>query len=486
MPATAISAVRLSFAHDDAVPLFDDLSFQLGPGFAGLVGDNGAGKTTLLRLLAGQLAPSSGHVRREAATVVLCEQEVESVPDVDAVLDSHRLRGQLGLAEEDLARWATLSPGERKRWQIGAALAAGPDLLLLDEPTNHLDAAGRKRLVAALRGFRGVGVIVSHDRALLDELTATTLRLDGRGGLAVYRGGYSAAKAQWEGAAAAEVERRAAARDRVRAAEKAVHDARREHASAAHQRSVRVRGRGKYDSDARSLGAANLVEWAEKGIGKRLGTRQTELARASAELAALPALDKDLGRRLELEWTPPTRRVLLQHDGDLVAGDTVLAPGLRVSLGAGDRVHLAGDNGAGKSTLIRALLAGSTLPEGKLFHLPQELGEPPTDLHALPPAERGRTLQLCAALGADPDRLLATRAPSPGEARKLAIAAALARQVWLLVLDEPTNHLDLPAVERLEAALVAYPGALLVVSHDQRFADALCTSRWTLAGGRLT
>ncbi len=83
---------------------------------------------------------------------------------------------------------------------------------------------------------------------------------------------------------------------------------------------------------------------------------------------------------------------------------------------------------------------------------------------------RGRVLTVLAALGVDPDRLLASRSLSPGEARKLMLAFALGRQVWALVLDEPTNHMDLPGVERLEAALATYPGALLLVSHDEVFA----------------
>ena len=108
-----------------------------------------------------------------------------------------------------------------------------------------------------------------------------------------------------------------------------------------------------------------------------------------------------------------------------------------------------------------------------------------SEVRALPPVEKGRTLSLVAALGVDPDRLLASRAPSPGEARKLAIAMALGRRAWVLVLDEPTNHLDLPSIERLEAALTAYPGALVVVSHDARFARRLTTERWSLEDGTI-
>ncbi len=107
-------------------------------------------------------------------------------------------------------------------------------------------------------------------------------------------------------------------------------------------------------------------------------------------------------------------------------------------------------------------------------------------VRALSKDRRGRVLSLVAALGLDPDLLLSSSAPSPGEARKLKMAYGLGLQVWALVLDEPTNHLDLQAIERLEAALVAYPGALVMVTHDDELAAACTTQTWDLTGGRLS
>ena len=94
-------------------------------------------------------------------------------------------------------------------------------------------------------------------------------------------------------------------------------------------------------------------------------------------------------------------------------------------------------------------------------------------------------LNVVAALGVDPALLLASQLPSPGEARKLALASGLAQQVWALRPDEPTNHLDLPSIERLEETLCAYPGALVLVSHDDRFASRLTNTRWEFADGTL-
>src|SRR5690606_42131675 len=107
-------------------------------------------------------------------------------------------------------------------------------------------------------------------------------------------------------------------------------------------------------------------------------------------------------------------------------------------------------------------------------------------VRALCPDERGRALSLVAALGVAPERLLASQDPSPGEAKKLLLAEALARRAWCVMLDEPTNHLDVPSIERLEAALAQYPGALVLVTHDARLAERTTTERWSLSEGRLT
>ncbi len=178
--------------------------------------------------------------------------------------------------------------------------------------------------------------------------------------------------------------------------------------------------------------------------------------------------------------------MLIELNADqLRAGPRILARDVRLHVGRDDRVHLRGGNGAGKSTLLAALLAVSTLPSERVLHLPQELSPGAgaallTSLRALPSDQRGRALSLLAALGADPDRVMASPEPSPGETRKLAIADALARQVWLLVLDEPTNHLDLASIERLEDALAEYPGAMVVVSHDLQFARPLVEKAWRI------
>ena len=154
------------------------------------------------------------------------------------------------------------------------------------------------------------------------------------------------------------------------------------------------------------------------------------------------------------------------------------------------KIRVAGPNGIGKTTLLAAMLRGAHIASDRILYLPQELTardgiamlEAVRDLN---PGPRGRVLTLIAALGIDPDRLLESAAPSPGEARKLAMAYGLGRQVWAMVLDEPTNHLDMPAIERLEEALVEYPGAMVIVTHDDALARRCTNIEWRLTAGRV-
>jgi ATPase subunit of ABC transporter with duplicated ATPase domains len=476
----SIRLERLSFAYLDAAPILDAADARIGDGWTALVGENGAGKTTLLRLVAGELLPSAGRVHLEpaGAQALLCAQAVDR-PDASVLALTvartglaARLRGELGLDPAALGRWGTLSPGERKRWQVGGALGAEPEVLLLDEPTNHLDAGGRDLLLAALRHFPGAGVLVSHDRELLEALAIRTLRLH-QGTLRTYPAGLREAQRLWEGERRAAWERRASAQAEARRARAQVVEARRE-ADAAERAWTRAAGlKG---------------NWVENKRGAKVHRLATAAAEAERAVGGAPAL-RELGRSVFLGFGPAPRPVLLSLDaGELRAGPATLLRDVHVRLRRGDRIWLEGPNGAGKSTLLAALRAGAALPADRLLHLPQELPAGAgawllAEVRALPGEVRGRVLSLVGALGTDPARLLASVDPSPGEARKLLLALGMGRHAWALLLDEPTNHLDLPTVERLEEALAAYPGAILLVTHDARLAARCTSARWRLLGG---
>ena len=199
----------------------------------------------------------------------------------------------------------------------------------------------------------------------------------------------------------------------------------------------------------------------------------------------------ELGRSVFLGFERAPRPVLLSLEAaELRAGACAAAPG---GAGAapprGPDLAGSGPNGAGKSTLLAALLARSDLPAERLLHLPQELPEGRGGAAAgggAGPCRQRRAAGCCRwwrRWGAIRAGCWPRPAPSPGEARKLSLALGMGRHAWALLLDEPTNHLDLPAVERLEEALAAYPGAVLLVTHDARLAARCTGARWRIAAG---
>ncbi|MCL2757631.1 MAG: ATP-binding cassette domain-containing protein, partial [Coriobacteriia bacterium] len=208
-----LSFTNISYSYEDSPEL------ALGPviatfpkGWTGIVGNNGSGKTTLLRLACGLLSPKSGSITPRIAGVY-CAQETELRPAstddfvMDFSTEALRIRSLLGIEDDWAWHYDTLSEGQRKRLQVAVALWQDPQLLALDEPTNHVDAPTRSLLLAALAGFRGIGLLVSHDREMLDALVQQCLFLSS--GSAIMRPGiYS------QGCEQAELELLSAKRER--------------------------------------------------------------------------------------------------------------------------------------------------------------------------------------------------------------------------------------------------------------------------------
>ena len=398
---------------------------------------------------------------------------------------------QVGLPAEVAERPAArLSGGQEARVALAAIVLARFDLTLLDEPTNDLDFDGLDRREEMVARRRGGLVIVSHDRAFLDRSVTDVLELDehtrqGR----TYGGGWGAFVAERS------AERRHAAEAY------AVYETQR---SELRRRAQRER------------------QWATSGVSKekrqprdndkaqrdfrinrteRLAARARRTERA---LSALEPVDKpwegwDL--RFTISETGRSGAVVVRLEDALIErrGGFSLGP-LTLDIAWADRVALVGANGTGKTTLVEAILGrlplaagtrriGPSVVVGELAQDRRVLGDTlPSLVDALTAATTLTTSQARAQLakfGLGADAVMRTPASlSPGERTRAELAAFAASGVNFLVLDEPTNHLDLPAIEQLEAALGAYGGTLLLVSHDRRMLETIELTRRIVPPGR--
>ncbi|MFU8816505.1 MAG: ATP-binding cassette domain-containing protein [Pseudomonadales bacterium] len=485
MSPTASVALRgLSFEYDcGSAPLFSGLSLPLPRGFTGVVGANGAGKTTLLRIVAGELAPTAGHVQG-AADAVYCAQRTDAAPRVlrdfldDWDAEAFDLRGRLGIEPDYLARWDTLSHGERKRAQIACALWQRPTLLAIDEPTNHIDARARECLIDALHGFGGVGLIVSHDRALLDALCGQCLWLEPPNAR-TYPGGFSQAREQRR------LEREHLIAERSKAVRQ--HDALQREIVTRRERAAREpidrskRALARNDSDARAK--INLARVTDGKAGAALRQLHGRAEQARSRLAAAQ-VDKTYDTGIWISGARSQRdRLFSLGPGAIPLGTARVLRFPRLAMRPADRIAIIGDNGAGKSTLVRHLMGNLNVPPEHVIEMPQEIAPSQAEraleaARALPADRLGQVMSIVSRLGSRPHRLLESHAPSPGEIRKLLLALGILRTPHLIVMDEPTNHLDLPSIEALELALDGCPCGLLLVSHDLRFLDRLTHTTW--------
>jgi ATPase subunit of ABC transporter with duplicated ATPase domains len=487
-----VRLVKVSFSYLDSVAVLANVNLQIAEGWTGIVGANGAGKSTMLALISGEIVPGDGQIHFDPPRprVVLCRQTVETLtPAIESLSEqrdrsAQRIIGELRLRSGDLARWNSLSSGERKRWQIGAALASEPSVLMLDEPTDHLDLEARELLMAGIRNYRGIGIVVSHDRALLDEITSYTVRIN-RGEAALWRGGYGKAKAAWEAEEHERLHRYEAIKHQQRVLKRRLADKRRMAVNIELKRRSENRKRGIREHDGRAT-----AREASAGLSQQVTVLRRSVERVDERLDEF-VFHRNIGRAVFVDYqAAPARRLVALDIAELRVGDRTLLRNVKAVVSRESRIRVTGPNGIGKTTLLKAIRTSMKLPADKVLYLPQELSSEDAtallnSIRELPSVERGRVLTLVAALGVDPERLLESECPSPGEARKLKIAEGLGRQVWCLILDEPTNHLDLPAIERLEEAFRNYPGALVLVTHDRQFAERSTKVEWRLRDGKV-
>ncbi len=478
------------FSYDGlSLPLFSDLSVRMNRGWTGIVGANGSGKTTLLQLASGAQVPDAGTIHTPKP-FVYCAQRTDAPPVLLApfmdAMDGKawELRGKLGVSEDWLARWSTLSHGERKRAQIAAALWAEPAVLAIDEPSNHIDNQARAMLLDALANFRRIGLLVSHDRDFLDTLCHQCLFLQPPDAT-LRPGGYTHGVEQTKADHQRLIKQRQQMRSEVKRLKQET-DRRRANAAAEHKNRSK-RGVGKHDADTRSK--INLARLTDSQAGASLNQIKGRQAKAQQQLdatfvrkeASLGIWLADARSKMDFLFRVPAQTIAF---GDTLESQTGLdIPDLAMK--PDDRIGLVGPNGTGKSTLITHLINHLSIPIKQVLYMPQEVTaaqsvEVLKQVRMCSGEKLGQLMNVVSCLGSDPQRLLETDMPSPGELRKLLLALGVINVVSLIIMDEPTNHLDLPSTECLEQALAQCPCGLLLVSHDQRFLKALTRTRWAI------
>ena len=496
---------RVTYTHPAAQdPILNNVTIAFPQGWTGLLGDNGCGKSTLAKIACGLLKPDSGAVSGNLLAAY-CPQEADEAPAIlaDFALDFGRearsLRDRLEVTDDMPWRWDELSFGERKKLQIACSLWQRPDVLAIDEPTNHLDREARAQLTGLLASFTGVGILVSHDRELLDALADRCASFEASGPhretrIVIRPGGYSQASSQ------AERERMTAIDERKRAKEhlarlSAEREQRAQEAARADGKRSK-RGLDPKDKSARAKIDLAIVSGQDGARGKLLRQMDGRMA-AAQDRAAATFVPRRYDGSLFLNAAPSSRKTVLHIPaGHIPCGENELElPELFV--GNTERIGIVGPNGAGKTTLldhVRRLLAQQVQSPGDrelpVLDIPQEPNAQErastlAAVHSLSPTDRGRVLSCVAQLNSDPGRILEGAATSPGELRKLMIARGLLDAPALIIMDEPTNHLDLHSVEALERALAQFGGALLLVSHDHTLLRACTSTTWEIEAGAL-
>lgn len=479
-----ISVEHLSIEFSSR-PVLDDISFLINPkDRIALVGKNGAGKSTLLKLLAGIEQPTSGRISRDADLTIgylpqvmmhidgrtLREDVLQVFHDEDPqeqarhIAEMDRTIIGLGFERKDFDRpCSEFSGGWRMRIELAKILLQHPDLLLLDEPTNHLDIESIQWLEDFLRTNNSALVLVSHDRAFIDNVTTRTIEIT-LGRIYDYNVNYSHFL-----------------------------ELRRER----HEQQVRA-----------YLNQQKMIQETEEFI-ERFRYKPTKSVQVQSRIKQLEKLerlevDQEDTSRLNLRFPPAPRSgdfPLIVEDLRKDFGTHTVFSGVTFTIRRGEKVAFVGKNGEGKTTLVRCIMGQldymGTLRLGhnvKIGYFAQnqaalldgELTVFQTIDNVAVGDIRTRIRDILGAFmfgGEASEKKV--KVLSGGERSRLAMIRLLLEPCNLLILDEPTNHLDMQSKDVLKAALRDFNGTVILVSHDRDFLDGLVSKVYEFGGGKV-
>ena len=475
----SIEALKMEFS---AKPILDNITFLINrKDRIALIGKNGAGKTTLLRLIAGELEPTAGHISRDKELTIgylpqhmihaegtTVREEVDKVRDADdpkSVGQMEKTLMGLGFERKDFERQCSeFSGGWRMRIELAKILLRKPDVLLLDEPTNHLDIESIQWLEQWLLQCGSAIVLVSHDKAFMDNVANRTIEIS-LGRIYDYQVGYSEF-----------VELR---KER-------------------HDQQVRA-----YENQQKMI--QETEDFIERFRYKP--TKAVQVQSRIKQLAKLERLEVDVEdtRRLRLKFPPAPRSgdfPLIVDDVQKAFGNHVVFEHVTFTIRRGEKVAFVGKNGEGKTTLVRCIMNELTDYTGslKLGHnvkigyfaqnqaslLDGELTVFDTIDRVAVGDIRTRIKDILGAFmfgGEASDKRV--RFLSGGEKSRLAMIRLLLEPVNLLILDEPTNHLDIPSKDVLKDAIRDFDGTVICVSHDRDFLDGLVDKVYEFGEGHV-
>jgi len=474
---------NLSYKYASAAEaIFSGINLDFEEGWSCVTGINGSGKSTLLKLISKELKSEKGMITGNDL-VVYCAQNTEFAPlELEEFMmtytkEAYKLRDLLKVKDEWLGTWDVLSHGERKRLQLAVALASDSDVLMVDEPTNHLDTHSQSIVTEALKSYKGVGILVSHDRTLLDALSKHTVMIKA-GEILKYRSTFSLAEQAYDETLSNKKKVLSEQEHELKKLAKAV-QVQREKVSLA-KKKFSKKGVGRFDSSLKEKINGAILTGKDKNDGQVLQRTLTKQRQLSQNMGKL---SKEYATGIIFEGKIAKHNFPISIEKsciNLFESTRLCFP--RLSVDVGQKVGLSGENGVGKSSFITHFMQMMDYEHDYLY-ISQEITDRQAallfeELKHLDSDKKGELFTLVQRLGSDAKALLNSTVPSPGEMRKLLIAQGLLQQPSLIILDEPTNHMDLESIELLESSLKEYKGALLFITHDKTFLENLSTKQW--------